>query len=112
MPKALMAVGHQLSVRGKSLEGRAFEDRRVTMQIVEHTRLEYEEAAVDPAFAGLRLLVKVDHLVAVHDNRTESCRGTHGGHGSELAMRPMKLHERLDVDVGDAVTVRERECAV
>ena len=47
VPKALVAVGAQLSVRGEALERLALQDA-LRVEVVERARLKAEEAAVDP----------------------------------------------------------------
>src|SRR5688572_9661746 len=55
LEEAAMLVGHQLADAGQALQRLTLEDRLVVGQVVEHARLEDEEAAVDPSLARLRL---------------------------------------------------------
>ena len=59
LPEALVAVGAQLPVGGEPRERLALE-HAVGAQVVEHTGLEAEEAAVDPVL-GTRLLAEARH---------------------------------------------------
>ena len=104
-----MAEGDQLAVLGQPLQRLALPDRLVAVDVVEHLRLEHEEAAVDPALADLRLLGELGDAVAVEDEPAEARRRPHGGHRRQLAVGAVERDELGDVDVGDAVAVGEHE---
>jgi len=50
--------GHELLIGGQPLERFEFEAGGVAVQVIEDSRLEDEESTVDPALAGLRLLIE------------------------------------------------------
>ena len=76
---------------------------------VEHLGREHEEAAVDPAFADLRLLLELGHALAVEPEAAEAGRRPDGGDGGELAVAAVKGDQLADVHVGDAVAVGQHE---
>ena len=104
-----MAVGHQLPVAREILEGLLLELRAVAIDVVEYLRLADEERAVDPSFAGLRLLVEDRDGVAVHLQVAEAGRRAHRGQGDELAVGLVEIEQRAEVHVRNAVAPGEEE---
>jgi hypothetical protein len=104
-----VAIGHELAGARQALERIALEDRRVAGEVVEHPRLEGEEAAVDPALAGLRLLGELAHAVVLEGQRAEARRRPHGRDGRELPVRAVEAEQRACVQVREAVAVGDEE---
>src|SRR5579872_6843179 len=89
----------------------AFEYRVVAVEVIEHLRLEYEEAAVDPAFLRLRLLLEIHHLVPVERHGSEARRRTNGGHRRKPSMAAVEIEQLLNVHVGNTIAVGQHERA-
>ena len=103
-----MSVRHQLAVGGEALERRALEQRLVTLDAVEHGRLEHEEPAVHPGAVADRLLLEgsdarrhdpADDLVVFDIERSEAADRLDGRDRRELAVRTMELDQLRDVHV-------------
>src|SRR5207253_2738670 len=90
----------------------ALPDRLVAVDVVEHARLEHEEAAVDPPLADLRLLGELGDELAVELQAAEAGGRTHSRHGRKLSLRAMEREQVPAVDVGQTVAVGEHERAV
>src|SRR5450631_1490628 len=102
-----MAKRAQLAFFGESLERLFLPEGAVAVDVIEHLWLQYEEAAVDPAFARLILLGEVLHFVAGELEAAESCGRAHRRDGRQLPVRLMELDELLDVDIAHAVAVSQ-----
>jgi len=99
----------QLTVLREPLEGRALEDRVVSVDIVENLGLEHEEPAVDPPFAHLWLLRELRHEVAIEHETAEACRRAHRRNGRELPVATVELEQRPRVHTADAVAIGHHE---
>src|SRR5579872_5892649 len=86
LPEAVVLVGHELPVARQALQGLALELRIVALDVVEHSRLEHEEGAVDPRLAGEGLLVEARHPLAIELQAPESCGRAHRGHGGDATV--------------------------
>src|SRR5581483_11124168 len=103
--------GDELPVGREALERLALEgDRRVVAEVVpDAPGVENEEAAVDAAGAGLRLLVEAGDEGPVEVDLAEAAGRARGGHRRHLAVLLVEGEEPADVDVRHAVAVREAE---
>src|SRR5262245_5148256 len=102
VPKSGVPVRLQLTVPHQALHRLPLQHRGVVGKQMEDLRLEDEIAAVDPAFARLRLLGKRANLIAVEIEATEARRRMDGSDGRELAVAAMKCDEIGDIDVRQA----------
>src|SRR5690606_3246285 len=102
-----MAVRHQLPVLRESLKWCVLELRVVAVDVLEHLRLYHEERAVDPAFAGLRLLRERRDAVALELQRTEARRRSHRCQRGETTVRTVEVEEVMKVDRRHAVAPRD-----
>ena len=81
------------------------------MDVVQHLRLEHEEAAVDPAAVAFWLLVERPdlRLLRAERHRPETARRLDRRQRGEDALLAVERDQLADVDVADAVAVREAE---
>src|SRR3954451_22327359 len=107
-----MAVGHELPVTRQVLQRLPLELDHVAINIIEDLRLAYEKGAIDPAFAGLRLLVEHGDGVALHLQVAEARRRAHRGQGDELAVRLVEFEQCPEVYVRYAVAPGQEEALV
>src|SRR5262245_21674700 len=112
LPEVAVLVGHELAFLRERLERLELEVRRVAGDEVERSRLEDEEAAVDPRVALQALLGELLHAVALEREAAEARGRAHGGDGRELAVRLVERDELVEVDIADAVAVGAEERAV
>ena len=103
---------HELAVARQPREHVGFEAVAVAAQVPEDARLEDHEAAVDPAFAGLRLLLELGHGVALEDEAAEARRRAHRRQRRQLAVSTVEGGKLVEPHVGDAVAVRQHEWRV
>src|SRR5262249_13388560 len=75
----------------------------------EEPAVEDEEAAADPSRREQRFLAELHHLVAIQLDLAEPAGRSHGRHGADAVVGAMKLHETMDIDIGDAVAVGEQK---
>src|SRR6188472_3458904 len=85
LPEIMMAESHQLAVGGETLQRLTLEVSLVAVDVVEHTRFEHEERAVDPPLPELRLLRELHDPVAVELEVPETGGRSHGSQRRELA---------------------------
>ncbi len=78
-PEAEMAECHQLAVAREPFDRLTLPDGVVAVDVVEHAWIEREEAAVNPAFAVLGLLLEGGDLVAVESDTAEAGGRPHRG---------------------------------
>ncbi len=98
----------ELAVGGERLERLALEDG-VGAEAIEHRPLEEEEPGVDPLLHP-RLLDEAGDPVAVVDHRHAPLRArADQRHRRGIAVGAMEGERGTEIDVGDAVGVRERE---
>jgi len=57
-------VGPELAVLGQALQRLSLPDGSIPVDVLKDAGLQHEETAVDPPFAGLRLLGKAEHRIA------------------------------------------------
>src|SRR6266550_571871 len=107
-PVPLMPEDRELSLACEALERLALEDR-VGADVVERLPPEDEEAAVDPALVQLGLLAELLGELAADVQLAEAARRPNSGDRRELSLLAVELEERAQVDVGDAVAVRDHE---
>jgi hypothetical protein len=100
--------GPELPVGGEALERLALEDG-VGAYVVEHPRLEAEEAAVDPAVEARLLVEARDQALAVEARDAELELRPDDGHRREGAVGGVEVELRAEVDVGHAVGVGDAE---
>ena len=79
---------------------------------VEYSRLEHEEASIDPTRADLRLLGEALDTIALELELAKTGGRTYRGHRGQLPVSAVKGKQLAEIDVGDAVTVGEHEAAV
>src|SRR6185437_16310834 len=103
LPEAVVLIGHQLAIARQLLQRLALELRRIAFDVVEDSRLEYEERAVDPGLSGQRLLIEARHAAAIELQSPEARRRAHGGDRREASMVVMEGEQLAQVDVRDAV---------
>ena len=108
LPEAVVAERHQLADLGQPLERLALPDRIVPVDVVEHARLEDEEAAVDPALSICGFSV---NSATRSPSKTSPPKRAGGRTAArrELAVRAVELDQLAAADVGDAVAVGEHE---
>ena len=104
-----MTIGGELPVLRETLERVGLETRRVVVEVVEESRLEDEEATVDPTLADLWLLGELRDEVALEDEPAEARGRSHRSDGRDPAVAPVEAKELAEVDIGDAVAVRGHE---
>src|SRR3546814_5334281 len=73
----------------------------IARQIIQHARLEHEEAAVDPGFLLLHLFGELDDLVALKLQIAEAGGRLNRRYGGELSVRAVEIQQRIDA-LGDA----------
>ncbi len=111
VPEAGVPEGHELALRGESLQRFLFENRRVVGQVIEDAGLEDEEAAIDPRVAGLRLLGEAADHVVFGDFKAAKARGRSDRRDRcQPAVAMVKLEQLPEVKVRKAVAVRRQEC--
>src|SRR3546814_4978248 len=81
----------------------------IARQIIQHARLEHEEAAVDPGFLLLHLFGELDDLVALKLQIAEAGGRLNRRYGGELSVRAVEIQQRIDVYVADAVRIGDHE---
>jgi hypothetical protein len=92
-------VGHELAVGGQFLHGLALKNA-VILQVVEHTVVKDEEAAVDPA-VQTGLFVESSHLLLpVYVKYAEGQPGSDDSHRGDSAVGAVELLEPPKVEVG------------
>src|SRR4051794_10900529 len=108
LPEAVVAIRGQL-VRGGQLLERLVRPVHVARNVVEHTRLEHEVAAVDPAGVELRLLLEPAHCAVDDLELPEAGDRPDGSDRGQAPSRAVVLEQRTEVDIGDAVAVGHHE---
>src|SRR4029077_17758641 len=58
LPESVVLVNRQLSTFGQSAQQSSLQHIGVVLDQIQHSWIERKEAAIDPAFRGLRLLTK------------------------------------------------------
>src|SRR5690242_5418827 len=105
----MVLIGHELAVAGEILERLVLELGRITLDVIEHPRLEDEEGAVDPRFTLERLLIEARYLVVL-DFEPAVARGRpYRRHRRGLAVMAMEFEQLLEVDIGHPIAPGEHE---
>src|SRR5437879_4343319 len=107
MPEAAVLVRRELSLRSKLLQRLALPYRCVVHEVPGDFGREHEEAAVDPPAVAARLLQEIGDAIALGLEGAEPAYGLNGRDGGEQAVRVMELDQRVEVEVGHAVAIRE-----
>src|SRR5687767_2747890 len=100
-----MRISRELAAPRQLLQRCSFENGRVVGDEVEHIRLEHEKAAVNPSFACLRFLLEVRHAVLIDAQVSEPRWRPNRRYRSEATVGAVESEQRLEVHVGDAVSV-------
>ena len=104
-----MLIREQFALGGESAQRLLLPDRHVVVDIVDHLGREDEEPGIDRTAVSFGLFKKARDAVAVHIERAEAARRHGRGQGRQLAVSPMEIDGRGDVDVADAVPVGHAE---
>ena len=105
----MMSVTHQLAVFREPLDRFTLPDRVIPFDIVERPAVQDEITAVDPSFAGFRLLVKLRNLISCKTDAPETGRRAHGGDGGQFSVRLVKFEQSRQIQIADAVAVGQHE---
>src|SRR6185295_12202246 len=108
VPEALVAEGPQLAVGSESLQRLALEHAAL-VEMVEHSRLEAEEAAVDPVLAARLLDEALDGVAGADACDAPLQLRPHYRDGGGRAVRGVEIEQRVEVDVGDPVGIGRAE---
>src|SRR4051812_512875 len=102
-----MLVRGQVALTRERLHRLSLPDGLVAGDVVEHLRLEHEEAAVDPGAVALRLFLKGGdlRLVLADRDRAEASRRLHRGERCQHVLRAVEGEQRRYVQRGEAVAV-------
>ena len=87
----MMAIPHQLTVFGQSINRPMFPNRLIAFDVIERPAVENKVTAVDPALAGFRLFIEVGDLVSGKSDSSETSGRTNRRDGGDLSMSPMEL---------------------
>src|SRR5262249_27593000 len=109
LPKAGMGVGHELSAAGELRQRLGLPRGLVATDQLDAPRGQHEEASVDEASTTTRLLDEARHLGSVHLEPSVASRWLYGGDRCELSVLAVESQLLGDIDVRDAVAVREAE---
>ena len=83
--------------------------RPVLLDQFEHTWIQHEEAAVDHAAFAVRFFLKTSNSFAIDFECSKSPRWRYGTDGRSPAVIAMELDRLGNIDVGDAIAIREAE---
>src|SRR3954468_22593270 len=102
-----MLVRGQVALTRERLHRLSLPDGLVAGDVVEHLRLENEEAAVDSGAVALRLLLEGGDLglVFADRDRAEAPRRLHRGERGQHVLRAVEIEQRWHVQRGEAVAV-------
>src|SRR5262245_25225342 len=109
LPEALVAVARKLTVPGERAHRLLLPDCLLALQIPADRGREHEKAAVGPRTIPARLLLELQHAVAIDLQRAEAPRRLHRGYRCRRPPLAVKCDQRRDVHVADAVAVGEAE---
>ena len=105
-PEAIVAISHELTFASQSFNGLALPNRFIAGDVIDRLALQHIEPAVDRALFTMRLFLEAGNQVLVVLQAAESSRRLHGGDRGKLPMGMVELHEFLDVDFCNSITVR------
>ena len=88
-----MPIGHQLALGGESLHRLALPARLVVGDILEDSRLEHKEPAIDPALADLGFLGELEDPVPLEDQAAKPRWRPYSRSCRQLAVSAMELDE-------------------
>src|SRR4051812_26576369 len=92
LPEALVLVGAELAGGGERLHRLALPDGLLAGDEVQHSGLEDEEAAVDPAAGvAVRLLLEAAHEAALDLQRAPTAGRLDGGHGGRAPFAAVEV---------------------
>src|SRR3546814_6199206 len=101
VPETVVLVGEKFAVPRKVDQRGMLKRFGIARQIIQHARLEHEEAAVDPGFLLLHLFGELDDLVALKLQIAEAGGRLNRRYGGELSVRAVEIQQRIDVYVAD-----------
>src|SRR5262249_44357643 len=114
LPEASMNIGNQLAVFGQMLHRLSLQDGGGIVAKIgpDGWAVADHVSAVDQPLGGLWFLIELDHAGALELHLAETARRPNSGYGDYLALLAMEIDELRNVDVRDAVAVRQQKQVV
>jgi hypothetical protein len=106
LPEAFVNEGTQLSIGGEAFQGLGFPWRRVPHYSVKGPGMQHKKTTVYIAAITGGLFCKARYTVVIDHGRAVSPGWANSRQGRVKSLLVMKLHERTDVEIRNAIAIR------